>query len=193
MASFPFTNMLNRQLGKREEWFLPSNRRVLASGVWDLFHVGHVRILERARAFGDYLIVAVNTDRKAGFYKRKPVFPEDQRLEIVRSLRYVDEAFLLDAMDLKPSILKYKVNIVVHGNDCSRERYLTQTHMSEEWLKQNRITLILVPYTPGISTTENFKSNADEYKRLLEEENLSPREQNTNKESQEEFWQTKSF
>ena len=135
------------------------------SGVWDLFHIGHVRILKRAKKFG-YLIVAVNTDRKAESYKRKPVFPEDQRLEIIKSIKHVDEAFLLDTMDFKPSVLKYRANVIVHGDDCIRERYLKQTCMSEEWLKENNIKLILLPYTPNVSTTDNFINHGGRYERL---------------------------
>lgn len=144
---------------------MPMNR-VFVSGVWDLFHVGHIRILKRAKALGEYLIVAVNTDRKAEFYKRKPVFPEDQRLELVRSLRCVDEAFLLDIMDFKPSVLKYHINIIVHGDDCVRARYLKQICLSEGWLQKNEIKLILLPYTPGISSTVTFINHGEKYRRL---------------------------
>ena len=147
---------------------MPTKNRVFVSGVWDLFHVGHVRILKRAKKLG-YLIVAVNTDRKAESYKRRPVFPEDQRLETIKSIKYVDEAFLLDNMDLKPSVLKYRANIIIHGDDCNRERYLKQTCITGEWLKKNDIRLILLPYTPNVSTTQNFINHGEKYKRLQQE------------------------
>lgn len=147
---------------------MPTNKKtvVFASGVWDLTHWGHVRLLKRAKALGDKLVVAVNSDRKAARYKHKPVFPEEQRLEIIHSIRYVDEAFMLDTMDLKPSVLRYGAKVIVHGDDCSRKRYLRQTHLTEEWLKENGIELVMVPYTKGVSSTINLKLHGDEYERL---------------------------
>jgi cytidyltransferase-like protein len=65
--------------------------RVLTTGVFDLFHVGHLRALEKAKAFGNLLIVGVSTDEDAARYKRLPIIPFKHRVEILRGLKCVDE------------------------------------------------------------------------------------------------------
>lgn len=70
---------------------------MLTDGVFDLLHANHVAFLEEARRFGDRLVVAVLSDRRVAEYKRWPVLREGERLEAVRALRCVDEAFILDA------------------------------------------------------------------------------------------------
>ena len=64
---------------------------VYVIGVFDLFHSGHVRLLQRAKALGDKLIVAINGDEMVAQYKRRPYLNEEERLEVVQSCRYVDE------------------------------------------------------------------------------------------------------
>ena len=77
-------------------------KRVITFGTFDIFHVGHINILERARALGDYLIVGVSSDAlnisKKG---RNPVYSEEERVKIISSLRCVDEVFIEHSLDLK--------------------------------------------------------------------------------------------
>ena len=70
-------------------------KRVITFGTFDVFHLGHLNILQRAAGYGDYLVVGVSTDR-LNFSKkgRNPVYTQDERSAIVRSLRCVDEVFL---------------------------------------------------------------------------------------------------
>ena len=68
--------------------------RVLTTGVYDLFHVGHLRSLQKASTMGDYLIVGVVPDELAASYKRPPVIPFDQRWEIVEHIACVDEVIV---------------------------------------------------------------------------------------------------
>ncbi len=94
-------------------------KRVITFGTYDLLHIGHINILKRARALGDYLIAGVSTDalnlsKKA----KKSVYNENDRAEIVRSIKYVDEVFFEDSLELKREyIQKYNANILVMGND----------------------------------------------------------------------------
>lgn len=69
-------------------------KRVFVSGCFDLFHYGHVEFLRLAKAQGDWLIVSVARDDTVRVLKREPIYPEAERLEIVRACRYVNEAFL---------------------------------------------------------------------------------------------------
>lgn len=66
---------------------------VFTEGVFDLFHVGHLRALKKARSLGSVLIVGVHNDDQVETYKRRPVIPFEQRLEVVRSIECVTEAF----------------------------------------------------------------------------------------------------
>lgn len=93
--------------------------RVITFGTFDVFHMGHLRILERARTLGDRLIVGISTDelnlRKKG---RAPVFPEQERSGIVAALRCVDEVFLEESLELKRDyLLNYRADLLVMGND----------------------------------------------------------------------------
>jgi cytidyltransferase-like protein len=65
--------------------------RVLTTGVFDLLHLGHVRSLQKAKAFGEQLIVGVSYDEDVALYKRLPIIPFDQRVELLRALKCVDE------------------------------------------------------------------------------------------------------
>jgi choline-phosphate cytidylyltransferase len=98
-----------------------SQRTVITFGTFDVFHVGHLRILQRARALGDRLVVGVSADelnvRKKG---RAPVFSERERLEIVGSLKVVDEVFVEESLELKREyILKYQADVLAMGDDWS--------------------------------------------------------------------------
>ncbi len=93
--------------------------RVLTFGTFDLLHIGHINIIKRAKALGDYLIVGISSDQLN--YQKKQIYPvynEGDRRGIVRSLRYVDEVFIEESLDLKRDyILKYNADILVMGDD----------------------------------------------------------------------------
>jgi glycerol-3-phosphate cytidylyltransferase len=94
-------------------------KTVLTFGTFDILHIGHVRILERARAYGDRLIVGVSTDA-LNFSKkgRNPVYPEQERMEIVASLRFVDAVFPEESLEKKGEyIQQHKADVLVMGND----------------------------------------------------------------------------
>ena len=112
---------------------------VITFGTFDVFHVGHLRVIQRAAAFGDRLVVGVSADalnlRKKD---RLPVFSESERLEIVAALKPVDEVFVEESLELKRDyILKYDAQVLVMGddwagkfdefNDICRVEYLTRT------------------------------------------------------------------
>ena len=65
--------------------------RVLTTGIFDLFHVGHLHALQKAKAYGDCLIVGVSADEDAASYKRTPIIPFEQRIELLQAIRCVDE------------------------------------------------------------------------------------------------------
>lgn len=93
--------------------------RVITFGTYDIFHVGHLNLLERARALGDYLIVGVSTDALNESKKgRLPVYSFEERRRILQALRIVDEVFAEESLDLKRDyILRHRADVLVMGND----------------------------------------------------------------------------
>lgn len=96
-----------------------SDARVITFGTFDVFHVGHLRILERARALGERLIVGISTDALNTAKKgRAPVFTQSERMDIVAALRCVDEVFLEESLELKREYLvRYHASILAMGDD----------------------------------------------------------------------------
>ena len=118
---------------------------VITFGTFDVFHVGHLRVLERARAFGDRLVVGVSADalnlRKKD---RLPVFAEAERLEIVAALRCVDEVFVEESLEQKRDyILQFEADVLVMGDDWAGK--------FDEFGDVCRVEYL--PRTPAISTT----------------------------------------
>ncbi|EIL5416745.1 adenylyltransferase/cytidyltransferase family protein, partial [Escherichia coli] len=115
-------------------------------GTFDVFHVGHINILERASKLGDYLIVGVSSD-KLNFSKKNrfPIYSEKDRVKIISSLRFVNEVFIEESLELKLEyIKKYNVDLLVMGDDWAGKF---------DWVKSN-CEVIYLPRTPSISTTE---------------------------------------
>jgi choline-phosphate cytidylyltransferase len=123
--------------------------RVATFGTFDVFHVGHLSILERARKLGDFLAVGISTDAlnlsKKG---RAPVFPEDERLRIVAALRCVDHVFLERSLEAKRDYLReLQADILVMGDDW-RGRFDDLADVCE---------VVYLPRTPSISTTATIE------------------------------------
>src|SRR3954454_5703565 len=132
-------------------------KNVYVIGVFDLYHKGHIEFLKRAKSLGERLIVAVNGDEMVASYKRKPFFNEQDRLEIIKSCKHVDEAFIITGYDNKEFIEKYNVDAIVHGDDWEMESYMKQICVTKEYLAARKTEVVLVPYTSGISTSSLIK------------------------------------
>jgi len=120
--------------------------RVITFGTYDIFHVGHVNIIERAKLHGEHLIVGVSSDKlnisKKG---RPPVYCEGDRQHIIRSMRCVDEVFLEESLELKAEYIKYyNADILVMGDDWQGKF----DHLKDI------CQVIYLPRTPSVSTTE---------------------------------------
>ncbi len=112
---------------------------VVATGVFDILHPGHLEFLQEAKKLGDRLVVVVASDEMVRKKKRTPITPEKQRLRMVSSLKGVDKAILGDREDLFVPILKIKPDIIVLGKDQDfDERNL------EEELKKNGLNTKVV-------------------------------------------------
>ena len=121
-------------------------KRVITFGTFDVFHVGHVNILERARREGDYLIVGVSSD-ELNFKKKKryPIYSQQDRIKILESLKFVDEVFIEESLELKAEyIQRYNANELVMGDD-----WLGKFDSMKQFCEVKYL-----PRTPSISTTE---------------------------------------
>ena len=94
-------------------------KTVITFGTFDVLHVGHVRVLNRAAEFGDRLVVGVSSDA-LNFSKkgRNPVFSQDERVELVSNMKVVDEVFVEESLELKREyIQQYGADVLVMGDD----------------------------------------------------------------------------
>ncbi len=120
-------------------------KTVITFGTFDVFHVGHLRVIERAAALGDRLVVGVSADalneRKKG---RAPVFSQHERMEIVAALKPVDEVFVEESLEQKRDyILQYGAGVLVMGDDWAG-KFDELDDICE---------VVYLPRTPAISTT----------------------------------------
>ena len=130
-------------------------RKVYTGGTFDLFHKGHVNFLRQCKEIGDYVVVSLNTDEFIYRYKGAyPVINYNDRRDVLLSCRYVDEVIPNEnGEDSKPAILLVSPKFVVIGSDWAKKDYYKQMNFTQEWLDENKITLIYLPYTENISTT----------------------------------------
>ncbi|MEG0289996.1 MAG: glycerol-3-phosphate cytidylyltransferase [Erysipelotrichaceae bacterium] len=120
-------------------------KKVITYGTFDLFHMGHLNIIERAKELGDYLIVAVSSDAFNAGKGKKAYYNENDRMEIVRAIKYVDEVILEESWDQKPKdIVKYGVDVFVMGDDWNGKF---------DELK-DLCEVVYLPRTEGISSTK---------------------------------------
>lgn len=121
-------------------------------GVFDMFHIGHLNLLRRAKEQCETLIVGVNTDELVKNYKHKyPVVHEDERLEIIKSIRFVDKALLTDTLDKVGICTKLHFDAIFIGSDW---RGNARWEKTEEDLKSlGNIDVVYIDYTQRISST----------------------------------------
>ena len=124
-------------------------------GVFDLFHVGHLNLLERCKEMCDILIVGVCDDKYVTEIKKKqPVYPEDQRMRILNALKVVDRAELVTIEETDDKMLalkKFGFDVLFSGDDWKgSERYMR----TEKQFAEYGASIEYLPYTHGISTTE---------------------------------------
>ena len=122
------------------------------TGVFDLFHIGHLNILEQSKKQCDYLIVGVSTDELVEEYKGKiPYIPYEQRAAIIKAIRYVDEVVPQVNMDKVSAWKKIHYNILFHGDDWKNSEMYQKY---EKDLAELDVKVIYIPHTQGISSTQ---------------------------------------
>ena len=118
---------------------------VITFGTFDVLHVGHVRVLNRAAELGDRLVVGVSSDA-LNFAKkdRNPVFTQDERLEIVSNIKVVDAVFVEESLELKRQyVTEHSADVLVMGDDwAGKFDFLSDI-----------CKVVYLPRTPSVSTT----------------------------------------
>lgn len=122
-----------------------------AMGTFDMFHIGHLNLINRSKEYCDYLIVAVSTEEDALSKNKRTIIPENERLEIVRNIKAVDEAvYQYDTNDKMGAWEKYKYDVIFVGTDWQGTDKWNQI---EAELKEVGVDTIYLPYTKGTSST----------------------------------------
>ena len=137
-------------LAERERLRSGGKQLVFTNGVFDLLHVGHVRYLAQARALGDALVVAINSDRTVRELKgpARPVFDQAERAEILAALRVVDYVTIFDDISPRSLIAELLPDVLVKGGDYD----LDQIHGREE-VEAAGGRVVSLPFVEGASTT----------------------------------------
>ena len=121
------------------------------AGVFDLFHIGHLNILKRAKENCDFLIVAVSTDELVQQYKNKtPVISYEERAEIVRAIKYVDMVVPQENRNKLEALEKYHFQKMFVGDDWKGTEFFMSL---EPIFKERGAEIVYFPYTTGTSST----------------------------------------
>lgn len=121
------------------------------TGVFDLFHIGHLNILKKAKEQCDYLIVGVSTDENVQSYKHKtPVIPFEERIAIVEALKYVDEVVPQTSMDKFAAWENLKFEAIFHGDDWKGSKMYEEI---ERKFSDVGVDMVFFSYTKGTSST----------------------------------------
>lgn len=137
-------------LNERQRLRAAGKTLVFTNGVFDILHVGHVRYLEQARALGDALVVAINSDASVRQLKGegRPLMNQDDRAEILAALRAVDYVTIFDEISPRSLIAELLPDILVKGGDYS----LDQIHGREE-VEAAGGRVVSLPFVEGVSTS----------------------------------------
>lgn len=120
------------------------------TGVFDLFHIGHLNIIKNAKSQCEYLIVGVSTDELVYYKNKKAVIPLDERLQIVESLKYVDRAVIQKNMDKMQAWKELKFDVIFVGSDWKgTEKWIEY----EKMFSEINVDIVFFPYTQSTSST----------------------------------------
>jgi rfaE bifunctional protein nucleotidyltransferase chain/domain len=124
---------------------------VFTNGCFDLLHRGHVHTLREAKAQGDLLIVALNSDRSVKSIKgpRRPIMPETDRIELIAAMEMVDYVVVFDEPDPYGLISAIKPDVLAKGGDWESDKII-----GADVVAQNGGRVAVIPYLEGFSTTE---------------------------------------
>ncbi|MBO4417478.1 MAG: adenylyltransferase/cytidyltransferase family protein [Bacteroidales bacterium] len=120
------------------------------TGVFDLFHIGHLNLLRKAKEQCDYLIVGVSTDELVSYKHKQAVIPFEERKQIVGAIKYVDEVVAQENMDKMAAWERLHFNVMFVGDDW---KGTPKWNEYERQFKEVGVEIVYFPYTKGTSST----------------------------------------
>ena len=120
------------------------------TGVYDLFHIGHLNLLKKCKEACSHLIVGVTTDELVSYKHKKAVIPFEERIQIVQSIRYVDEVVPQTSMDKMEAWEELHFDVMFVGDDWKNT---DKWNEFEEQFERIGVDIVYFPYTKGISST----------------------------------------
>lgn len=130
---------------------------VYTSGTFDMLHINHLKMIEYARALGDILIIGVNTDELVNEYKSEPIIPFEERIALVKALKYPDVVIPQRSLDHTDKVKNLNFDIFVVGDDWTGKY---------DYLKELGVTVVYFPYGKGVSSSDLKRRIYDNYKKL---------------------------
>ena len=130
---------------------------VYTSGTFDMLHANHIKMIEYARALGDILIIGVNTDELVESYKSTPIIPFDERIAIVKALKYPDIVIPQHSLNHLDKVDKLHFDIFVVVNDWAGKY---------DYLKEKGVDVVYFPYGTGVSSTNLKQRIYDNYEKM---------------------------
>lgn len=120
-------------------------------GVFDMFHIGHLNLINQAKNYCEYLIAGVNSDNLVLEYKKKlPVIPENDRTEIVKNIKAVDQCLIVNTLDKLVLQEELHFDAIFIGDDWKGHPRWEQTQKD---LGKQGIDVVFLPHTPNVSST----------------------------------------
>jgi len=135
---------------------------VYTSGTFDMLHINHLKMIEYARALGDILIVGVNTDELVASYKSQPIIPFDQRIALIKALKYPDIVIPQRSLDHADKVKKLHFDIFVVGDDWVGKY---------DYLEKMGVTVVYFPYGAGISSSSLKEQIYEKYEKMQSKAN----------------------
>ena len=131
---------------------------VYTSGTFDMLHINHLKMIEYARALGDILIVGVNTDELVNEYKSEPIIPFEERIALMKAIKYPDIVIPQHSLDHRDKVKKLKFDVFVVGDDWAGKY---------DYLEELGVTVVYFPYGRSCSSTSLKEKIYNNYMELI--------------------------
>lgn len=131
---------------------------VYTAGTFDMLHVNHLKMIRYARSLGDLLIIGVNTDELVASYKSKPIVPFEQRIELIRALKWPDIVIPQKSLDHSDKVSKLHMDVFVVGDDWAGKY---------DYLQDLGVDVVYFPYGEGVSSSKLKQEIVDKYKQMV--------------------------
>ena len=138
---------------------IAGKRVVYTSGTFDMLQVNHLKMIQDARALGDLLIVGDNTDELVASYKSAPIIPFEQRIELIKALKWPDIVIPQKSLDHTDKVKKLNIDVFVIGDDWAGKY---------DYLKELGVDVVYFPYGDGISSSKLKREIVEKYSKLVD-------------------------